>query len=108
MHISRIALDKKAEDVVIMNMEKASGGLCDYFVIASAESTRRVKTICGAIMEELDKLGVKRAHVEGEKEALWALIDFTDVVVHVFYSKTRQFYNLERLWHDAPIEHIPS
>ncbi len=107
LHISRVALDKKAEDIIIMNMKKSSI-LCDYFVIAGAESSRRVKTISQAIVEGLSKVGVCINHMEGEKEALWVLLDYSDVVVHVFYTKTREFYNLERLWQDAPKEHFMS
>ena len=105
--VKTLLLDKKAEDIVIMNMRKSSM-LCDYFVIASAESARRVKTISEAIVEGLHKLGVRLAHIEGKKEALWVLLDYSDVVVHVFYAKTREFYNLERLWQDVPKEHISS
>lgn len=90
-----------------MNVKKSSI-LCDYFVITSAESSRRVKTISTAIVEELHKTGVRVNHMEGEKEALWVLLDYSDVVVHVFYTKTRKFYNLERLWQDAPKEHFMS
>lgn len=104
--ICQIAQGKKAEKIVLMDM-KASG-FCDYFVIASAESTRRVKAICEAIVEGLHKKGIRVSHSEGETEALWALLDFGDVVVHIFYHETREFYNLERLWHEAPKETIPS
>lgn len=90
-----------------MNMKKSSI-LCDYFVIASAESSRRVKTISQAIAEGLSKAGIRINHMEGGKEALWVLLDFSDVIVHVFYTKTREFYNLERLWQDAPREHFMS
>lgn len=105
LYISSLAFDKKAEDIVIMNMRKSSG-FCDYFVVASAESTRKVKTVAEAVIEGLHKKGIRATHIEGDREALWILIDFGDVVVHVFYPETRRFYNLERLWHDAPKEHI--
>lgn len=90
-----------------MNVKKSSI-LCDYFVVASAESSRRVKTISTAIVEGLYKVGVRINHMEGEKEALWVLLDYSDVIVHVFYTETRKFYNLERLWQDAPKEHFVS
>ncbi len=91
-----------------MNLKKSSGPICDYFVIASAESSRRVKTISAAIVEGLYKAGIRINHMEGEKEALWVLLDYGDIVVHVFYTTTREFYNLERLWQDAPKEHFVS
>lgn len=88
-----------------MDMKKSSL-LCDYFIITSAESTRRVKTISDSIIEGLREKGIRISHIEGEKDALWVLLDFIDVVVHVFYTKTRKFYNLERLWQDVPKERI--
>ena len=87
-------------------MRKKSLLLCDYFVIASAESTRKVKAITTAVLDQLETLGVRANHIEGEKEALWVLLDYFDVIVHVFYSKTRNFYDLERLWQDVPKERI--
>jgi len=85
---------------------KKSSGFCDFFVIASAESTRKAKTVAEAIVEGLDKKGDRVSHVEGEKDCLWVLLDCGDVVVHIFYPETRRFYNLERLWHDAPKESV--
>lgn len=78
----------------------------DYFVICSAPSQRRVKAITDSIEEALEEKGIKHHHIEGKREALWALIDYGDVVAHIFYEETREFYNLERLWQDAPREHI--
>ena len=101
--ISQAALDKKADDIVIMDM-RAVSNITDYFVIASAPSTRRVHTISEGIEEALYKKGVRYVHIEGKKEALWVLIDYGDVIVHIFYNETRAFYDLERLWHDAPKE----
>ena len=103
--IAESALDKKAENIVIMDMG-AVANITDYFVICSAPSTRRVQTISDAIEEELLKKGLRRWHREGTKEALWVLIDYGDVIAHIFHNPVREFYNLERLWHDAPKEHF--
>jgi len=103
--ISAAALDYKAEDVVIMDM-RAVSNITDFFVISSASSTRRVQAIADGIEEALKNDALKKAHIEGKKEALWVLIDYGDVIVHIFHSKMREFYNLERLWHDAPKERI--
>jgi len=84
-----------------MNMRKMSG-VSDYFVIASAASSRRVKAIAENIEEELKKSGVRNLHTEGKSEALWVLLDYGDVITHVFQEDTRKFYDLERLWSDAP------
>ena len=101
--IAESALDKKAENIVIMNMG-AVANITDFFVICSAPSTRRVQTISEAIEEGLLTRGIRRWHVEGVKESLWVLIDYGDVIAHVFHNPVREFYNLERLWHDAPKE----
>ena len=68
---------------------RAVSNLTDYFVITSAPSTKRVQTISESIEEELFKKGAKHGHVEGKKEALWVLIDYGDVIAHVFYGKMR-------------------
>lgn len=99
------ALDKKADNVVMMDMRAASN-ITDYFIICSAPSTRRVQTISECIEEKLLKRGIRYWHIEGKREALWVLIDYGDVIVHIFHDTMRDFYNLERLWHDAPREHF--
>ncbi len=83
---------------------RAVSNIADYYVICSAPSTRRVETIAREIEKELSDRKIKKWHLEGRREALWVLIDYGDIIVHVFHEKTREFYNLERLWHDAPKE----
>jgi len=83
---------------------RAASNITDYFVICSAPSTRRVAAISDEIESKLLKKKIKHSHIEGKREALWVLIDYGDVIVHIFYDKMRDFYNLERLWHDAPKE----
>ena len=85
---------------------RAVSNITDYFVICSAPSTRRAQAIAEAILEALEAKGVKCWHIEGKKEALWVLIDYGDVMAHVFYEDLRKFYDLERLWHDAPKEYF--
>lgn len=99
------ASDKKALDIVIMDMRKMAG-VCDYFVIASGASTTQVRAIADNIVNKLKEISEKLWHMEGEKEALWILLDYGDVVAHVFLDETRRFYNLERLWGDAPQLHF--
>ena len=96
-------MHEKADDVVIMDMRAASN-VTDYFIICSASSTKKAETISEGIEEALKEKNVRSWHVEGRKEALWILIDFGDVIVHVFQDKIRKFYDLESLWHDAPKE----
>jgi ribosome-associated protein len=101
--LAAAALEKKARDIVIMDM-RAVANITDYFVISSAPSTRRVATIANGMEEALLTKSIRHGHIEGKREALWVLIDYGDVIAHVFHDKTREFYNLERLWSDAPKE----
>ena len=99
--IAKAALAKKAKDVVLLDLRRLSS-VCDYFIIASGDSTTQLAAIAGNIEKELLKRNCKLWHKEGKAEALWILLDYGDIVVHAFYRDTRGFYNLERLWHDAP------
>lgn len=93
--------ERKAEDIVIMEMrEKSSIG--DYFVVMSAPSSVRVKSIVDHIEDSMEEHGHRCLHKEGVHEALWVLMDYGDILVHVFYHDTRKFYSLETLWGDAP------
>jgi ribosome-associated protein len=92
---------KKAEEVAILEMDKASGAFTDYFVICSGSNPRQIQAISDEVEERLAKSGVRPAHVEGYRQADWVLLDYTDFVVHVFSPKARNFYNLERLWKSA-------
>jgi ribosome-associated protein len=83
--------------------EKSSIG--DFFVLLSAPSTVRVKAIVDHIEDTLEKKGFRALHKEGLAEAQWVLMDYGDIVVHVFHQETRKFYSLESLWGDAPRNH---
>ena len=98
--IAKIAEDKKAEEIVILKVKD----IClftDYFVICSGSSNRQVKTIADTIIKKLKEKKVKLDHIEGYKEGRWILLDYGDIIVHIFYEESRKFYNLERLWKDA-------
>lgn len=84
-------------------MRKASN-VCDYFVIASGTSTTQVGAIADHVERRMKEKGERLRHIEGAREGLWILLDYTDVVVHVFLDQTRRFYDLERLWADRPQE----
>ncbi len=99
--IARIAQDKKAQDLVILDMRKISN-ITDFFIICNGNSTRQVKAVAEHIVDQLKALGHKIWHIEGEQYALWVLLDCGDVIVHLFTPTVRQFYDLERLWEDAP------
>lgn len=98
------ALDKKAGDVVIMDLRKASS-FTDFFVLCTGQNMRQVKAIAEAIEAELKKDGLRPSLVEGYNKAEWVLLDYFDFIFHVFTPSTREFYGLERLWGSA--ERIP-
>jgi ribosome-associated protein len=94
-------LDKKAEELSILEMEKGSGAFTDYFVLCSGTNPRQVQAIADEVELRLKTTGVRPAHVEGYKQGEWILVDYVDFVVHVFSEKARKFYDLERLWKTA-------
>lgn len=80
----------------------AKSSIAGHFILMSAPSSVRVKSIVDHIESELEKAGLRVFHKEGVKEALWVLMDYGEIIVHVFYHETRAFYSLESLWGDAP------
>lgn len=103
MAIAKAASDKKALDILILDMRKIPS-VSDYFLIASGTSTTQVRAISDNIIEKLNLKGERVWHAEGEREALWILLDYGDVVAHIFQEDTRRFYELERLWSDVPVK----
>ncbi len=89
----------KAEDVVTINVSEKTE-VADYFVIASGRSMPHTRALIEHVDEEMDKLGVKPLRSEGVKEGRWAVLDYGDVIVHIFNDETRLFYHLEQLWED--------
>ncbi len=101
--------EKKGLDIVVMDMKNIHASVCDYFVVCHANSDTQVKAISDSVLKMASKqMKEKPLHVEGEENAEWVLIDFVDVVVHVFQKDMREFYNLEELWADADIKKIES
>jgi len=94
-------LDKKGEELTILEMEKGSGVFTDYFVLCSGTNPRQIQAIADEVELRLKHTGLRPTHVEGYKQAEWVLIDYVDFVVHVFSEKARKFYDLERLWKSA-------
>ena len=97
-----ICLDNKASDVVILDLHGVTD-MTDYFVIASGTSDTHVRSVAEHVVEDMKKRGFRAHHVEGLAQGRWVLIDFVDFVVHVFHPALRSFYQLERLWGDAPV-----
>lgn len=99
-----IAYDKKAEDIVLLDM-RGLVDYTDYLVICTGRTPRQTKSISQELRHRLKKdLGVTPRRVEGEKEGDWILVDALDVVIHVFTPEARDFYRLDRLWREAPLE----
>lgn len=102
LEAARLALAKKAVDVKVLDL-RGLANFTDFFVICSAESTPKVKAITANIEEGMSALRTKPLGVEGRSYGHWVLMDFGDVVVHVFEDETRGYYELEKLWLDAPL-----
>lgn len=102
----RAALSKKAADPVLIRLAKLTS-LTDYFLILSAGSAKQVKAIAEAIVQDADQRGIPRLSMEGVQQGNWALLDYGDVIVHVFQKAVREFYDLEGLWAEAPREEFP-
>ena len=100
-HAARAALDKRAVDVVVLDVQGLSS-VTDYFLVCSGKSTTHVQSIIEAIRDGLKALGMRPMHAEGVAESGWVLLDYGDVLMHVFLEDTRLYYALERLWGDAP------
>jgi ribosome-associated protein len=101
--ISELIFTKKGFNVVTIDLSKLVS-FTDYFVICSADSDTQVKAISDQVDKTLSEEGVKCWHKEGLKALSWVLMDYVDVVVHIFKKDARVFYNLEKLWGDAPTE----
>ncbi len=99
---AQVALDNKAEDLVILDV-RGIASFADYFIIMNGRSTRHVQGLAESIEGALRSKRISSKHSEGLREGKWVLLDFNDVVVHIFYKESRAFYDLEGLWHDAPI-----
>lgn len=99
-------LEKKALNPVVLNVKEISA-FADWFIICSGASDRQVRAIASAIQENVKKIGLLPLGVEGEPEGKWILLDYDDVIVHVFIESIRTFYDLERLWAEAPRMAIP-
>src|SRR5437764_15445856 len=94
-------VEKKAEDISVLELEKNSGAFTDYFVVCSGSNPRQIQAISDEVEQRLAKTGLRPTHVEGYKQAEWVLLDYVDFVVHVFSEKARKYYDLERLWKSA-------
>lgn len=98
---ARAASEKKATDLVVLDLRNAAS-FTEYFLICTGASTRQVQAVSNAVEEALLKSGKRPLHIEGYSSAEWILLDYGDFIAHVFSAASRRFYDLERLWRDAP------
>ena len=106
MLLTRAALEKKAGDLVVLDVHEHTS-IADYFIVCSGRSDRQVQSIAQGLEEESGEEGIKPFAVEGTQRGHWVLMDFSDVIVHIFYEPVRQFYDLDGLWGHAPIAKLP-
>ncbi len=92
-----VSQERKAQDIVILDLQPLTT-FTDYFLICSGESSIQVKAIADGIMERLKKETLRAGHIEGYEGGRWVLLDYGDLVIHVFYRETREFYGLDKLW----------
>jgi len=97
-----VLADRKAVDALVLDLRGLSGAT-DYFIIVSGTSDTHVRGMAEHLLEALNPRGVRPHHVEGLAQGRWVLLDYVDFVVHVFHPELREFYQLERLWADAPV-----
>jgi ribosome-associated protein len=104
--LARFALEKKACDLVVMEVRELTT-IADYFIICSGRSDRQVQSIAQGIEENLSDAGHPPLSIEGATRGHWVLMDFADVIVHIFYEPVREFYDLDGLWGHAPRVELP-
>ena len=92
--------EKKAQDITVLDISNVSV-IADYFIIASADNERQVGTLCDSVDEALFKAGYERRSMEGYQSRTWILLDYNDVIIHIFNREDRLFYDLERIWRDG-------
>lgn len=106
LHLTHAALEKKACDLVVLDVKELTS-IADYFIICSGRSDRQVQSIAQGLQEDALEEGFKPFAVEGTQRGHWVLMDFSDVIVHIFYEPVREFYDLDGLWGDAPRATLP-
>lgn len=104
---AELLVDRKATDVAVLDLRGISSAT-DFFLLANGRSDTHVTAIADHLIDELKQAGIRPAGVEGLRGGRWVLVDYVDFIVHVFHPAARDFYQLERLWGDAPIQELES
>lgn len=98
--------EKKAQNIVSLKFDMSQSSICDYFLISTAQNTRQAQTIATDLQKEIRKKNkLHSKSVEGFETANWILLDYGDIIIHIFLPETREFYSLEKLWADTEIKH---
>jgi ribosome-associated protein len=106
--ITRGIQEKKGANIVVANLNGIDGAICNYFIICQGNSPMQVQAITDSVEEFAWKeTHEKPVHIVGQENAVWVAMDYTDVMVHIFVPDMREYYNLENLWEDAPLERVP-
>ncbi len=105
LEIVKILDAKKGLDIKLINISEVSS-LADYMVIATGTSSTHVKALAEEVEYQMDQMGISVSHIEGHRSNTWILLDYVDIIVHVFNDEAREYYSLERLWQDGTMEDI--
>lgn len=106
--ITEAIQEKKGSNIVIADLKKIEGTICQYFIICTGNSPTQVEAIAESVGDMVrERLKEKPAHVVGLENAMWVAMDYTDVLVHIFLPDVREYYDLEHLWEDAKLTNIP-
>lgn len=97
--------DKKAHNIKVLDVQGVTS-IADYFIIATGTSTKHASSLAESVEESLSEMGLEPSHKEGYRTGEWILLDYLDVIVHVFTEETREFYKLEKMWKDAEIVQV--
>ena len=100
LSIAKDLFMKKAEDVIVVNVSHLTI-IADYFILASGRSDVHVKSLCDEVQEKMKAAGKNRLRIEGYREGRWIVLDYGDILIHIFHKREREFYGLERLWTDG-------
>lgn len=105
LEVFKILDDKKGHDIKVLDVQGLTS-ISDYFIIATGTSTKHATAMAESVEEELSAQGIEPSHKEGHRTGEWILLDYLDVIVHVFTGETREFYKLEKMWKDAEIVQV--